>query len=98
MKYLFQLLLLVVVYPFIFPIFFLGHINLPITTSSRKAPSKKSEGVQMAFAGLADLRLFDNVSQYINTLAGEFSPDTSHLHDHNCKCSIVDRLWCDYFG
>ncbi|CAO4360337.1 unnamed protein product [Caenorhabditis nigoni] len=52
----------------------------------------------MAFAGLADLRLFDNVSQYINTLAGEFSPDTSHLHDHNCKCSIVDRLWCDYFG
>ncbi|KAF1768191.1 hypothetical protein GCK72_000003 [Caenorhabditis remanei] len=52
----------------------------------------------MAFAGLADLRLFDNVSQYINALAGEFSPDTTHLHDHNCKCSIVDRLWCDYFG
>lgn len=52
----------------------------------------------MAFAGLADLRLFDNVSQYINALAGEFSPDTSHLHDVNCKCSLVDRLWCDYFG
>ncbi|CAI5438691.1 unnamed protein product [Caenorhabditis angaria] len=45
-----------------------------------------------------DFRLVENISGYFQNIAGEFTPDTTHLHAINCKCTLTDRLWCDYFG
>ncbi|CAB3407581.1 unnamed protein product [Caenorhabditis bovis] len=49
----------------------------------------------MALGVLGNYRILAN---YLYRLADEFTPDTTPLHANNCKCTIADRLWCDYFG